>query len=117
MIDLSLYDNIVNITAFDEALQELDILFETKPTELIGQPTFGTDFERFLWEIHPSTEELEKYINEKISIYCYYLNMFKREMTIEAYPDDNSSTVYVVKILLYKNSYSNASERNYILKK
>lgn len=117
MIDLSLYDNIVNITPFDEALQELDILFETKPTEMIGNPTFGTDFEKFLWEIHPSSEELEKYINEKISIYCYYLNMFNREMFIETYPDGNSSTIYVVKIFLYKDKYSDASERTYILKK
>ena len=29
---------------------------------MIGNPTFGTDFEKFLWEIHPSSEELEKYI-------------------------------------------------------
>lgn len=117
MIDLSLYDNIINISAFDEALQELDILFETKPTEMIGQPKYGTDFEKFLWEIHPSSEELEKYIEEKISMYCYYFNMFKHELYIETYPDDNYSTIYVVKILLYKDKNSNPSERNYILKK
>ena len=40
MIDLALTGDIIIDNELDEALQELDILFNTENTELIGYPEF-----------------------------------------------------------------------------
>jgi hypothetical protein len=67
MIDLSLSSNVFIDSYFDAALQELDIILNTRYTELIGYPKFGTDFEQFLWHLNPETESIKEYINEKIN--------------------------------------------------
>ena len=66
MVDLSLDHKILLNSEFDAAIQELDIMFNTETTELINNPTFGTNFEQFLWQMTPATSSLKKYICEKI---------------------------------------------------
>ena len=66
MIDLSLDHRVFLNSVFDAAIQELDLLFNTETTELINDPMFGTNFEQFLWQLTPTTQELKKYIIEKI---------------------------------------------------
>ena len=68
MIDIGLGNKVVIIDPLDAAVQELDILFNTTPTELIGNPNYGMNFFQFLWQTTPSTSTLEKYINDKISL-------------------------------------------------
>lgn len=67
MIDLSLDNNVFIKTKLDAALQELDILFNTENTELIGYPEFGTNWTQFLWQMSPSPNDLRSYIYEKIA--------------------------------------------------
>ena len=67
MIDLSIDDSVFINSGINAALQELDLLFNTENTELIGYPTFGTDFEQFLWQINPSPKSLKTYIEEAIN--------------------------------------------------
>ena len=67
MIDLSLDHRVILNSEFDAGLQELDLLFNTETTELINDPTFGTNFEQFLWQLTPATSALKKYIIEKIN--------------------------------------------------
>ena len=64
MIDLSLDHRVILNSEFDAGLQELDLLFNTETTELINDPTFGTNFEQFLWQLTPATSALKKYIIE-----------------------------------------------------
>lgn len=51
----------------DAGVQELDMLFNTENTELLGYPEYGTNFEQYLWEITPSPQSLKSYIENKIS--------------------------------------------------
>jgi hypothetical protein len=81
MIDLSLSSNVFINNSFDEALQELDIILNTKYTELIGYPNFGTDFEQFLWQLNPAVDAIKEYINEKISD-TIYLKKFRTEINV-----------------------------------
>ena len=67
MLDLSLDHNILINSELEAAVQELNILFSTETTELINHPTFGTNFEQFLWQMTPAPDALKQYINEKIS--------------------------------------------------
>lgn len=59
-MDFSLDENVAIQT--DEAqlvLQQIDILFDTKPKEVLGQEKFGTTYERYLYDLKLSNEELE----------------------------------------------------------
>jgi hypothetical protein len=65
-LDLSLDNRITLDSVIDCAIQELDMLFNTTNTELIGDPEYGTNFEQFLWQISPSPNSLTNYIYQKI---------------------------------------------------
>lgn len=114
IIDFNLYSVGILKNHFDMALQELDILFSTEPTELIGEPNYGMNFERFLWELIPSPELLENYIKEKIQTSTLFVNEFKYDVHAEAL-QDISETIYVVKINLYQNN-DESVEKTYIIK-
>ena len=76
MIDLSLDHRVILNSEFDAGLQELDLLFNTETTELINDPTFGTNFEQFLWQLSPSPNALKSYIEEHIQKYTFFCRDF-----------------------------------------
>lgn len=102
MIDLAIDGRIFINNILDEALQELDILFNTTNTELIGYPTYGTNFEQFLWQLTPSPNELRKYINTKFSE-TFYLSQLKNDIDIQIL-DGEYRNIYYIKINVYYNN-------------
>lgn len=82
MIDFALDSSIFINTTLDEALQELDILFNTENTELIGYPQYGMNFEQFLWDLTPSINEIKSYINEAIQQHTLFVRSMKYEITV-----------------------------------
>ena len=48
LLDLSLKNNLYIVDIFDAALQELEILFDTNNCELLGDSSFGTNFDQYL---------------------------------------------------------------------
>ena len=67
MLDLALDGRIFLDNPLDCALQEIDMLLNTENTQLIGYPSYGTEFETFLWTLTPTTTEIEEYIKNKIN--------------------------------------------------
>lgn len=108
MIDLAIDSRIFITNNLDAALQELDILFNTEYTELIGDTTFGTNFEQFLWNLNPSTDSMKQYIEDKI---CegYYLTMFNHDIDIDIVQGEYRY-IYRVRINLYKDGQSGTRE-------
>ena len=51
MLDLALDGRIFLDNELDCALQEIDMLLNTENTELIGYPSYGTEFESFLCQV------------------------------------------------------------------
>jgi hypothetical protein len=66
ILEISLSDNIIENDLFSMALQEIDIIFTTVNTELIGYPHYGCDFNDYLWMLTPAVNSLYTYINEKL---------------------------------------------------
>lgn len=66
MIDLAIDTRVFITTKLDEAVQELDMIFNTSNGELIGYPQYGTDFEQFLWQMNDSSSKIQTYVYEKI---------------------------------------------------
>lgn len=119
--DFSFYDDILITDRVGAALQEIDMIFNTSLTEVLGQTGYGSVFESFLWEICPETDRLKSYIIEKIS-QTYYASQFPYTVSVkltsdmiaqtEASGGDASiyegETTYVVSIDLYGNDATNA---------
>ena len=59
--DLSLTNEVFLDDKVDLALQELDILFNTEPTEMLGDTNYGVFLEQFLWDLNPPSSELKEY--------------------------------------------------------
>lgn len=99
MLDLSLDNRIFLDTELDCALQEIDMILNTENTELLGYPSYGTDFESYLWTLTPTTHELEKYIKDKLTSNTLFVNKFKLYVTAEFLQGEIRS-IYRVKIIL-----------------
>lgn len=101
MLDLSLSKDISITNIWDAAIQEVNILFNTNYTELIGYPKFGTDFYRFLWGLSTNTHELKTYVTDLLAT-CTYLNQLQYNIVINTdYDKDNYEIIYTVKITIY----------------
>lgn len=59
-------DKLILNDKFDFLLQEIGILFDTAPGEVLGEPEFGTEFENFIWDLQVSNEEISQYIYNAI---------------------------------------------------
>lgn len=67
MIDLSLdTETVVKTTDLDNVIQQIEMLFDTSPFEVIGEPNYGSDFEKFLWNLNSSNYDIENYILSRI---------------------------------------------------
>lgn len=70
MEDLSLGSSIVIYNNLHAALQELDILFNTNYTELIGYTDFGSEFSQFLNVLYDDPDAVKKYVKDIIAKNC-----------------------------------------------
>lgn len=114
MVDISLFEEGVLQSEFDLALQELDILFNTENTELIGHPTFGTNFLQFLWMLTPNVDLLERYIEEKIQTNTCFLRNMQYTVNV-VFVNNDTENIYVVKIVLYDDS-GKTKNKSFIIK-
>lgn len=99
MIDLALDGRIFLTDEFDLALQEIDMLFNTSNTELIGYTDYGLNLESFLWTLTPTTTELNKYIRNKIDVYCPLSKKFNVSVNTE-YLRGTYRSIYLISISL-----------------
>lgn len=99
MLDLAIDNRIFIDSPLDAAIQELDLLFNTECTELIGNTRFGVSLDQFLWTLTPTTESLRKYISEKLSE-LYYLKYFNYNFDVE-FLEGEYRSIYRLKIDLY----------------
>ena len=98
-LDLALDNRTILTDPLDCAIQELDMLFNTTNTELIGKPEYGTNFEQFLWTLTPTTEALADYVRDKISG-TYFLSQYVTNVEVYTEPGDQRD-IYYVQIIIH----------------
>ena len=65
--DIAIDDNKkIIVDKFDFLLQEIDILFDTSKGEVLGEDTFGTAFENFLWDLDINNAQISEYVKNNI---------------------------------------------------
>lgn len=111
MLDLAIDSRVFLTSELDGALQELDMLFNTENTELIGEPQFGTNFDQFLWDMNPSTTRVEEYIKEHIKD-TFYLSQMKHSVEVKLLDGDYRSIYHVI-INIYDEKTDTEGERQY----
>ena len=94
LLDLALTDDIFIMNELDAAIQELDILFNTENTELLGYPFYGTNWHQFLWQMTPSPDDLKQYIYEKL-VDTYYLSRMQVDIEVMVVETEDDM-VYIV---------------------
>lgn len=114
MIDISLDKTLFVINSLDAAVQELDMIFNTENTELIGYPTYGTNWWQYLWELTPLESSLTDYITTKINE-CYFVPDFNPVVEVQ-HINGTENSIYYIKITLHDNRGNVATIQQYELK-
>lgn len=102
-MDIGLFDKPIIESEFELAVQELDILFNTQNTELIGNPKYGTNFLQFLWVLQPECDKLESYIYDKIQMFTMYLRNTRFTINVDI-ANDESDAIYIINVFLYRDT-------------
>lgn len=93
MIDFSVYEgNSVTVSDLDFVLQQIDVLFDTSPRELLGDVKYGTDYERYLYDLKISNEGLKSKVMSdlnsldlrgyKVDVEVYLLQGSERDIVL-----------------------------------
>ncbi len=70
MVDFSLYKKSATATINSEVdllIQQIDMLFDTTPTEVLGDETFGTKYDEYLYDTRLSAENLKRIVEQDLS--------------------------------------------------
>lgn len=103
--DLAIDNRVFLEDRVDAGVQELDMLFNTVNTELLGYPEYGTNFEQYLWDMTPSPQSLKSYIQNKINTQT----MIMRELDYNVEVSVISGTarqIYLVQVVVQKDDDS-----------
>lgn len=115
IIDLAIDGRVFIESDLDAAVQELDLLFNTSNTELIGYPLFGTNFEQFLWQLNPAEESIKSYIKKKISDNTFFMKEMDYEISVVA-QQGKMRDIYVVSIVIKDPVSGRIQKRTYQLR-
>lgn len=63
MIDFSISDKLTDDVVISNdlmcVLQQIDLLFDTSPGDVLGDPNFGTDYDRYVYSLSHGNGDLE----------------------------------------------------------
>ena len=112
MLDLAIDGRVFIENEIDAAIQELDLLFNTENTELIGYSDFGCAFEQFLWQTTDNSNQIKNYIYSKIS-QTLYLSTYRVDVDVNLI-NGEYRLIYQVQIKVYdKNNENEYKIRQY----
>lgn len=115
MYDISLNNNLFVTDKIEAAIQELDLLFNTEQTELIGDTEYGTNWYNYLWSLTPMVGDLKTYITSKIN-QTYFASQFIPIVEVE-FKQAETNAIYYIKISLTDpNTNETVTEQQYKIK-
>ncbi len=81
VVDISTYDGLPLLTSdVDILIQSLGVLFDTSVGEVMGAENFGSDFEKFIWDLSVSNNQISEYIRDIIYNNIYIARKFDIEI-------------------------------------
>lgn len=113
MLDLALSTDIFIEDKLTAAIQELDILFNTKPGEVIGDSSYGVNWLQFLYTLTPMESEMTTYVTTLINLHTYYAASLDVDVDCEFVQGQVSSMYYVMVGLRDPNDSSKGVIKTY----
>lgn len=75
MIDFCASTDEVQLTEeADLILQQIDMLFSTTPTDVIGCPGYGSAYEKFIYDLSYPTSEIKRYAEQQLASTVEFFN-------------------------------------------
>ena len=93
----------------DLVLQQIDMLFDTKRGDVLGEFSYGTDFEKFLWDLQISNGRISQYVEGVIQSFVNMLGFTLSVKTTILY--GTSDDIILIQIGIKKHGYY--QERTY----
>ena len=85
----------------DLILQQVDLLFDTTPTEVLGDLNFGTEYDKQLYDTHLSAENIKRMVESDLQ----RLTLFGWKYTVDAYLlEGTEDDIMIIDISFYKGS-------------
>lgn len=113
MNDISLGLSVIQFNPVSEAIQELEILFNTNYTELIGDTRFGSDFYRFVNTLTLNTDEIEDYTKQMINANCDVLPSMGYDVNVRnEYDETKYEIVLYVDIIIQTDTQQHVQTYN-----
>ncbi|MCH5167395.1 MAG: hypothetical protein J1F35_05820 [Erysipelotrichales bacterium] len=113
--DFKLFQGLIVDDILDAAIQELDVMFGTEETELLGDYSYGVNFEQFLWTMSPSPSDVDQYLLMKIHAQTYFCNLLDVHVNTEVM-QGTLRDIYVVKISIMGNNGNLKPLKNWMFK-
>lgn len=113
-LDIALNEDIIITSKLAQALQELDILFNTERTELLGDTNFGSFFEGYLWEMNRPNDDVKTYIRNVMQ-QSYIFNEMLDDINVQMI-DGEYRPIYIIQITLKDNEANQSQKRYYQFK-
>lgn len=100
MIDFNIdYNEPIKDYEVDLMLQQIDILFDTIPGEVLGDVNFGTDYDRYLYNLNISNEGVRSQVMTDLNT----LELFGFTPTVNVYfLQGTENDIIMIKINLSK---------------
>ena len=76
-------------------IDQLQMLFFTRPGDVLGEPELGIDLRNFLWETNLSNFELEKYAKYQINKYILMSKLFDIKVKVRLIHEDITDTAFI----------------------
>lgn len=84
-------------------IQQIDILFDSTPGELIGDLEYGTDYEKYLYDLKVTPQTLQEQMLQDL----YRLDLMGFSPTVNVYLMQGSERdIAVIDVHLHRNSES-----------
>ena len=101
MIDFSIdTKDPIKWTDRDMLLQQIDLLFDTTPTEVLGQESFGTRYDKFLYNLSITNEGVRQQVLADLS----KINLLGFSPEVEVYLTEGTEhDIAIIKISLNRN--------------
>lgn len=114
MLDLALDDKVFIYDTIDAAIQEIDILFNTTNTELLGYTEYGTNWMQFMWVLNPSLSEMQSYIEQKLNE-TYFVSQLDYKVNVNLINTSNTNEdAFKVTIDLMDHNTKESGRRVYM---
>lgn len=89
-------DTVVLEHDIDLVVQQIDMLLDTRPRDVLGEPSYGCDYYRFLYETNIGASGIASYIESHIRNTIDLLSMdLKVNCTIHAGTENDIILVYI----------------------